>query len=157
MKDQSPSNFSRYENSSHGIKINYPSNWKRVDDARGTWFRNANESVNIRVESIPLLNRSLEKLTIRQINLTKQQFPGLELVESNETIIGNNYTAHRLVFTFPQQPSDLQRTKEMQVWTLNGTRGYIISYFAIPDTYDNYLPIVHKIIDSFRITPIIKK
>lgn len=123
----------------------------------GSWFRNTDESVNVRVESILALDVSLEKLTSRQINLIKQQFPGPVLAESNETKNGDNYTAQKMVFTFPQQLSDFQRTKEMQVMTINGNLEYIISYFAIPDAYDNYLPIVHKIIDSFRITPVIKK
>ena len=88
---------------------------------------------------------------MKQINGTGQQFPGQMLVESNETKIGNNYTGYRIVFTFPVIPADLQKTKEMQVWTVNGSRAYVISYFTKIEDYDKYLPTAQKIIDSFRI------
>jgi serine/threonine-protein kinase len=150
-------NFSPYENSSFGIKILYPSDWKKIEDFRGSWFRNFNESVNMRMEIIPW-NRSLDDLTSNQISLIEQQFPRQELIESNATTIGANYTGHKIVFTFPEEPRNLDvKFKEMKVWTINGSRGYIISYFTPTDPYDNYLPIAQKIIDSFRITPVGKK
>ena len=147
----SPMNFSKYENSTFGIRVQYPSDWKKFEDFRGSWFRNLNESVNIRVESTPFQNGNLEEFTMKQINGTRQQFPGQVLVESNETKIGDNYTAYRIVFTFPVIPADLQKTKEMQVWTVNGSRAYVISYFTKIEDYDKYLPSAQKIIDSFRI------
>ena len=39
----------------------------------------------------------------------------------------------------------------MQVLTVNSSGAYIVSYFTISDAYDNYLPVVQKIIDSFRV------
>ena len=146
-----PMNFSRYENSTFGISVQYPSDWKKFEDFRGSWFRNMNESVNVRVESTTFQNGNLEVFTMKQINGTGQQFPGQMLVESNETKIGNNYTGYRIVFTFPVIPADLQKTKEMQVWTVNGSRAYVISYFTKIEDYDKYLPAAQKIIDSFRI------
>ena len=86
-----------------------------------------NESVNVRVESTTFQNGNLGVFTMKQINGTGQQFPGQMLVESNETKIGNNYTGYRIVFTFPVIPADLQKTKEMQVWTVNGSRAYVIT------------------------------
>ena len=81
-------NFSPYENSSFGIKMLYPSDWKKIEDFRGSWFRNFNESVNMRIEIIPSGNRSLDELTSNQISLIEQQFPRQELIESNATTIG---------------------------------------------------------------------
>lgn len=145
-------NFSTYENASLGVKIQYPSDWKKIEDSRGSWFRNMNESVNLRIESLPFLNGSLDELGIRQINLTEQQFPGQNLIESNETTIGNKYAAHRILFTYPEVPSDLMpKIKELKVWTINGSRAYIISYFTAIEDYGSYFPLAQKIIDSFRI------
>jgi hypothetical protein len=152
-------NFSTYQNSSFGIKMQYPSDWKQIEDFQGSWFRNANESVNVRVESVAYPNGSLGELTTRQVNLTEHQFPGQVIVESNETTIGDNYTAHKIVFTYPEAPSDPRRIifKELQVLTINDIRAYIISYFTLADAYENYLPTVQKMIDSFRITSVAKK
>lgn len=146
-------NVSTYKNYTFGINIQYPSDWKKVEDDRGSWFRNTNESVNVRVESMAYQNRSLDQLTIRQSNLTRQQFPGQTLAESDSTTIGDNYPAHKIVFTFPEEPNALngREFKEMQVWTINNSRAYIISYFTTVDDYDNYLPMAQKIINSFRI------
>ena len=145
-------NFSTYENASLGVKILYPSDWKKIEDSSGSWFRNMNESVNLRIESIPFLNGGLDELGTEQINLTEHQFPGSNLVESNQTTIGNRYDAHRIVFTYPEVPSDLiPKMKELKVWAANGSRAYIISYFTTIEEYGSYLSLAQKIIDSFTI------
>lgn len=146
-------NFYTYENSTFGIRIQYPSDWKKVEDDRGIWFRTTNESVNLRVESLAYLNRTLDNLTKRQINLTAQQFPGQSIIELNSVILRHNYPGHKIVFTYPEEPTDLQAImyKEMQFWTVRDGRAYIFSYFTTADAYDNYLPLVKKIIDSFEI------
>ena len=151
-------NFLTYENFTLGIKIEYPSDWIKVEDYSGSWFRNNNQTVNVRVESIPYLNESLDNLTTQQINLTAQQFPGRQLIDTNGTIIGDNYTAHKIVFTFPEEPADLNGLwyKEIQVWTINAGRAYIISYYTPVYDYDNYLPFAQKMVDSFRILKAIK-
>ncbi len=137
------------------MKIEYPWWWKKIGDTRGIWIRNANDSVNVRIESIPYANGSIDELTNGQTNLTRQQFPGQVLLESNKSSIGDNYIAHKIVFRFPEVPGDLNnKFKEMQIWTINGRRAYIISYFTTLDAYDSYIPIVKKIINSFRTTPI---
>ena len=100
-------NFSPYENSSFGIKMLYPSDWKKIEDFRGSWFRNFNESVNMRMEIIPSGNRSLDELTSNQISLIEQQFPRQELIESNATTIGANYTGHKIVFDISSTTPEL--------------------------------------------------
>jgi eukaryotic-like serine/threonine-protein kinase len=146
-------NFSIFENSSFGIKMLYPSDWKKIEDFSGSWFRSSNGSINVRVESIPYPKGGLKELTTRQVNLTGQQFPEQTIAELNSTTFGHDYPAGKIVFTFPEDPSDLQGItyKEMQVWTTKYGRAYILSYFTTADAYDNYLPIIKKIINSFEI------
>jgi hypothetical protein len=150
--------FAKYENSSFGISIDYPSKWKQVEDDRGSWFRTENESANVRIESLPFQNQTLDQLTISQTNLTAQQFPDQKILDSNVTKIGNNYTAHKLLFTFPEEPADPKGThmREMKLWTTNNDRAYIFSYFTTNDTFDSYLPVIQKMIESFSITPLSK-
>jgi hypothetical protein len=85
------------------MKIEYPWWWKKIGDSRGTWFRNLNESVNVRIETISYPNGTLDDLTIGQANLTRQQFPGQVMLESNKTSIGDNYPAYKIVLDF-QKP-----------------------------------------------------
>ena len=147
-----PSNYAIYENCTFGLKADYPWWWKKIEDPRGVWFRTVNDSANVRFESISYPNSSLDSLVDNQTKLVNQQFPGQVLLESNKTSIGDNYEAYRLVFIFPEVPADLNnKVKEMQVGTLNSNRAYIVSYFTSLEAYDNYLPIVEKIINSFRV------
>jgi len=152
------STFSTYQNSSFGVKMQYPSDWKKIEDFRGSWFRNFNESVNMRVEIVPNGNRTLDQLTENQTSLIEHQFPLQKMVESKAVTIGENYNAHKIVFTFPEEPRNLDaKFKEMKVWTISGNRGYIISYFTPAGLYDTYLPIAETVVDSLRITPVNEK
>jgi hypothetical protein len=148
----SSTNFLKYDNSSFGMSIDYPTGWNKIEDNTGSWFRNSNESVNVRIEKLPSQNKTIDELTKNQINLTKNQFPGQVYVESNATTIGNNYTAHKIVFTFPEEPADPKGTrfKEMKVWTVKEDKAYIFSYFTTKDSYDYYLPLILQMIKSFR-------
>jgi hypothetical protein len=147
-------NFSKYENSKFGMSVDYPSLWKIVEDNIGAWFKNTNESVNVRLENLPIQNRTMDEVTSSQLNLTRNQFPGQVILESNVTTIGNNYPAYKIVFTFPEDPADLTGTwfKELKAWTIWRDKAYVISFFTTNSSYNNYLSQVTKIIDSFRIS-----
>jgi eukaryotic-like serine/threonine-protein kinase len=147
-------NYTNYHNSSFGISLDYPIEWKQIGDNRGSWFRNENESVNVRIETIPFQNQTLDQLTNYQANLTEQQFPDQKILEKNVSKMGNNYTAYKLLFDFPEEPADPEGTpmRELKIWTTNNGRAYIFSYFTTNDAFDFYLPVVQKMIDSFRIT-----
>jgi eukaryotic-like serine/threonine-protein kinase len=38
----------------------------------------------------------------------------------------------------------------MQVWSVQNKRVYIITYTALPDSYNSYLPTIKKMIESFE-------
>lgn len=146
--------FSAYSNSTLGMCIEYPSIWDKIEDNRGAWLKISNDSsAHIRIESLPNENnQTLDQFTIARINLTNQQFPGRELLEDNTTVIGQNYSGHKIVFSHTEEPSDKKgiRFEESQAWTVYKDRIFVISYFTMAKDYDNYLPIVKNIIDSFK-------
>jgi serine/threonine-protein kinase len=146
--------YAVYHNSTFGMSVDYPKEWKQIGDNRGSWFRNQNESVNVRIETLPFQNKTLDQLINYQINLTAQQFPDQKILETNASRIGDNYTANKLLFDYPEEPADPQGThmRELKIWTTNNGWAYIITYFTTNDTFDSYLPTVQKMIDSFRIT-----
>jgi hypothetical protein len=152
MAEKQISNFSNYTNSSFGMSISYPANWKKVEDYSGSWFRNSNESVNVRLERLPGQNLTINEVTNSQLNLTRNQFPGQKILESNTTTIGNNYPAHKIVFTFPEEPADPKGLilKELKAWTIGQNSAYVISYFTTNSSYSYYLPQITKMIGSFR-------
>ena len=140
--------FATYENPEFGIRVQYPSDWGRLDlsflgtsadidfypldDTSGT------KDVRIQVKALPIQNMSLEQYTITQIDSIEG-----EILESNVTTLGN-LPAHEIVFTNIG-------LKTMQVWTLKDDKVYSITYVAEEDEYENDLQIAQRIIESFGI------
>ena len=144
----SQADFTNYENPKFGIRVQYPSDWGRLDlsflgasadidfypldDTSGT------KDVRIQVKALPLQNMTLEQYTNTQINSTQGQ-----ILESNATSLGN-LPAHEIVFTNIG-------LKTLQVWTLKDDKVYTITYVAEEDDYENDLQIAQRIVESFGV------
>ena len=140
--------FTTYENPKFGIRVQYPSDWGRLDlsflgasadidfypldDTSGT------KDVRIQVKALPLQNMTLEQYTNTQINSVEGQ-----ILESNATTL-ENLPAHEIVFTNIG-------LKTMQVWTLKDDKVYTITYVAEEGDYENDLQIARRIIESFEV------
>jgi eukaryotic-like serine/threonine-protein kinase len=140
--------FTTYENPKFGIRVQYPSDWGRLDlsflgasadidfypldDTSGT------KDVRIQVKALPLQNMTLEQYTNTQINSVEGQ-----ILESNATTL-ENLPAHEIVFTNIG-------LKTMQVWTLKDDKVYTITYVAEEGDYENDLQIAQRIIESFEV------
>ncbi|HEY9386893.1 MAG TPA: PsbP-related protein [Nitrososphaeraceae archaeon] len=140
--------FITYENPKFGIRVQYPSDWGRLDlsflgasadidfypldDTSGT------KDVRIQVKQLPLQNMTLNQYTNTQINSIEGQ-----ILESNVTTMAN-LPAHEIVFTNIG-------LKTLQVWTLKDDKVYTITYVAEEDDYENDLQIARRIIESFGI------
>jgi serine/threonine-protein kinase len=141
--------FTTYENPKFGIRVQYPSDWGRLDlsflgtsadidfyplaDTSGT------KDVRIQVKTLPLENMTLGQYTNTHINSIEGQ-----ILESNVTTLGN-LPAHQIVFTNIG-------LKTMQVWTLKDDKVYSITYIAEEEDYENDIQIAQRMIESFEIT-----
>ena len=140
--------FTTYENPKFGIRLQYPSDWGRLDlsflgasadiDFYPLDDTSGAKDVRIQVKALPLQNMTLEQYTSIQMNSIEGQ-----ILESNSTILGN-LPAHQIVFTNIG-------LKTMQVWTLKDNKVYTITYVAEEDDYENDLQIAHRIIESFGV------
>jgi eukaryotic-like serine/threonine-protein kinase len=145
----SQSDFATYENPKFGIRVQYPSDWGRLDlsflgasadidfypldDTSGT------KDVRIQVKALPLQNMTLEQYTNIQLNSIEGQ-----ILESNATTLAN-LPAHEIIFTNIG-------LKTMQVWTLKDDKVYAITYIAEEEDYENDIQIAQRMIESFGIT-----
>jgi eukaryotic-like serine/threonine-protein kinase len=156
-----PINFLVYENPIFGIKILYPANWDKQQNASSS--NNNSTLIDLVAFSPPFKNTSdiVGKLIVQIDNISdikpitlaeyandtvsdlRQDF---KVSESNATLAGN--PAYKIVYTGLEANVDLQA---MMVLTIKGDRAYIISYTAEPEKYSHYLPTVQKMIDSFEI------
>jgi eukaryotic-like serine/threonine-protein kinase len=145
----SQSDYATYENPKFGIRVQYPSDWGRLDlsflgasadidfypldDTSGT------KDVRIQVKALPLQNMTLEQYTNTQLNSIEGQILG-----SNATTLAN-LPAHEIIFTNIG-------LKTMQVWTLKDDKAYAITYIAEEEDYENDIQIAQRMIESFGIT-----
>jgi hypothetical protein len=141
--------FTTYENPKFGIRIQYPSDWGRLDlsflgaSADIDFYPLADTSgakdVRIQVKTLPLKNMTLGQYT----NITINSIEG-QILDSNVTTLGN-LPAHQIAFTNVG-------LKTMQVWSLKDDKVYTITYVAEEEDYENDIQIAQRMIESFGIT-----
>ena len=147
---QTNSKFVTYDNPTFGVRIQYPSDWGRLDlsflqDSADIDFypladTSLAKNVKIQVINLPSRNMTLEEYTNSQINPLEEK-----LLKSNTTTLAG-IPGYEIVFT------SVQGLKTMQVWTIKDDKAYIITYVAKEEDYENDLQIAQKMIDSFEIT-----
>jgi eukaryotic-like serine/threonine-protein kinase len=138
-----------YDNPTFGIRIQYPSDWGRLDlsflqHSADIDFYPLNDTslaknVKIQVNNLPSRNMTLEEYTNSQINLLEEN-----LLESSAAILAG-IPGYKIVFT------NIEGLKTMQVWTIKDDKAYIITYVAQEEDYEKELQIAQKMIDSFEI------
>jgi eukaryotic-like serine/threonine-protein kinase len=138
-----------YDNPTFGIRIQYPSDWGRLDlsflqHSADIDFYPLNDTslaknVKVQVNNLPSRNMTLEEYTNSQINLLEEN-----LLESSAATLAG-IPGYKIVFT------NIEGLKTMQVWTIKDDKAYIITYVAQEEDYEKELQIAQKMIDSFEI------
>ena len=152
-------NFIAYQDSTLGIKIDYPAGWTHELHAGSlvTFLASLESDSNtypaglgVKVQHMKSSkNISLNEITNVQIKNLTQDHPDFKLIESTDYKAGGN-NAHKIVFTATDDKKN--ERKAMQIWTLRGDKAYLITYKAEPGKYSRYLPIIQKMVDSFQFT-----
>src|SRR5919107_1919212 len=138
-----------YDNPTFGIRIQYPSDWGRLDlsflehsvdiDFYPLADTSQAENLKVQVMNLPFHNMTLEEYTNTQINIPEEN-----LLESSATTLAG-IPGYKIVFT------NIEGLKTMQVWTIKDDKAYIITYIAQEEDYEKELQIAQKMIDSFEI------
>ena len=98
------------------------------------------------------------KITISKTNWTLTEYTDINLaqlikpslgteIEQNETSLAGN-KAHRVVYNDRIGENEV---KIMQTWTIVGDKAYDIAFYALPDTYEKYLPRIEEMINTFEV------
>jgi eukaryotic-like serine/threonine-protein kinase len=158
------SNFLLYENSTYGIKIQYPSGWDKIEDGirEGTKTNiiaffpasaaNSNASLDISIDDISGENGiSLARYANNSLSDLKGSLTNFKLIESsaNNNIVFAGIPAYKLVYSSTDRNSIV---KDMEIGAMQGNKVYTLTYEAGVNEYDKYLPIMQKMIGSFQIT-----
>jgi PsbP-like protein len=152
-----------YENPDFGIKLEYPSTWRKVD-----YHANFEQyGGNILASFIaPQKNKpsgilTVQILSVHTKNIDPAQYDNLylnslrenkdfELNESNTNVTLGGNPAHMLKYIYTDESvGGVQNA--LSIYTINGNRVYTITFQAPPEKYLAYLPTVQKMIESFEI------
>jgi eukaryotic-like serine/threonine-protein kinase len=154
-----------YENSTYGIRMQYPSNWHKEENLSSVSgdsmlvdvvkfispTKNASdtfsESLDLKIDNISDIQPiTLAKYANNSIEDLAKDFDVIKL-DRNASLSDN--PAYKLVYNGMEEGVNLQA---MLILTIKGDKAYIISYNAEPTKFYYYLPTLQKMINSFQIT-----
>jgi hypothetical protein len=151
--DLAKTSFLTYENQNHKIKINYPSDWEKIEDYLGVVMFSTpvkyreNSMLVIFSEEVSDGSYSLNNLTETHLIIAKNE-SGFKLLELTNTTL-SGYPAKRTAYTFTDKYTFFQ----LWVDTIKNNKTYSVFYSTIDeDRYLHNLPIAEEMIKSFEIT-----
>jgi hypothetical protein len=132
-----------YQNSTLGVKIQYPSDWIKVEGHRNNLVKffppeiksgSIHAFIQVRVVDIP--NSIQNKISLEQsFNITDSHA---------STTTSTHIPAHTISY-------GTEDFKAMKIWTIKDSSIYLITYAAKTEKYPIYLPTIQKMINSFSI------
>jgi eukaryotic-like serine/threonine-protein kinase len=154
-------NWQNYVDKTARIRAKYPVAWQQQDidnivtgeqvmftspvQSAGNKER---ENVSIRVENLTNPQTSLANYTQSTIAEISKYYRDATIVESSPITIANR-AGNLIVYTGKDENS--APVKNLEVWTIDRGRAYIITYRATPDRYYQYLDMAMTIVKSFEI------
>jgi hypothetical protein len=148
------SEFLTYDDIITGFSIKYPPDWERAQhlDKSVTFLapRESNSDTNpaglgimvIEVES----NKTLASITQNQLNILKNLYPDIQILESMETIF-LGHPSHMIIFTATDSTQSMR--KAMQIWFKEDNKAFLMTYKSDNQRYIKYLPTIDKMLNSF--------
>jgi eukaryotic-like serine/threonine-protein kinase len=153
-----PDGFTSYENQQNFLKMKYPDNWDKQEqpntvDRQVVKFISPleKEDDRFREEVTVIVEPSGDKTLDDYTKSSKQEILKLDknakiVQDVASTLAGKN--GHRVVYTTKEGDREL---KKLEVWTLKHDRAYLIAYEAQAGKYDEFLPVVEKMIKSLEV------
>jgi photosystem II reaction center protein PsbP len=157
-----------YENPTYGIRIDYPPDWQLsepdetpsngaltvariypVSSALESYATEAIPALSVSIVPLDLkVSISMDQAVTMELRVLRQLFSDLKVdSETREEIDGN--LASRLTGSFTVFD---QEVKLLQVMIMKGNKAYTLVFGAEPSTYNQLLPVVDKMISSFRVS-----
>ena len=153
-------NFLTYDSPIYGFKIQYPSDWQKIEFSE---VEEGNRKIIVNFVS-PLgspsdtfreyfiIERGLLKVPTRSLDssvdtyITSLKFlPNFKLIESNMLSLANN-PAEKLVYSYNNPLVGVTQT--MDTLIIKDDKLFLLSFNSDAATYNNYLPIIQKMLDS---------
>lgn len=141
-----------YSNPDLGFSLEYPSNWHKEESLSfisppGGTDNQAPEVISITTELLPTLDFSLDSYTAAALNQV-ESLQDFELLNSSSVILAG-LPGHMIMYSFTDESQT--PLQNLQAWTIKDGIAYVITYGGIPEEFDNSLPVVQNMMDSFSL------
>ena len=145
--------FVTYENSTRGIKIDYPKGWTVIDQfGLGFFSPKENDSDTFQegllVSKGPHGNQSIDKLAAGVLAIYNTSLPNFKLIESKGLTFHGN-PAQNLIYTFNPGNGTIKVSESGEI---EDNSVYVFQYVAQVNKFDSYLPTIQRMIESFNAT-----
>jgi hypothetical protein len=156
VETTSNSDFLIYENSTFGIKIQYPSDWLKNTTDQGVTFvlpaeRNSPENFLAKLDATTIAgvpaSASLKGLADGVLNGYRKSLPNFQLESYTNTTAGGS-PAVKIVYMFTGYKDGTLNATDIA--TIKNSRLYIVQYY-VQSKYQNYMPMLQKMVESFTI------
>jgi hypothetical protein len=148
-------NFMIYKNPIYGIAIQYPSDWEKIEYSKtALTVGGSNLIVNFLAPIVNASDHWREHLMIQVL----KQAQAKKLIPQSQITIGDRqgfkslYNSTMRIFNLDRNTESILHIKTMDMWvTISNGDTYLLTYKAVAARYQNYLPTIQKMIDSFKI------
>lgn len=138
--------FTVYEDPTDGISIQYPSDWEKIQYFQSpVQMSTAGYKVVVNFLA-PIVNASDQWREYLMIQVGNQGIVKNLVPQAKITLAGN--PAYKLVYTNNEETFHL---KTLEAWTTIGGNTYLLIYKAEATKYSSYLPIIQRMLDSFKV------
>ena len=155
------SSFLTYENSTYSITIKYPHNWsiigsagKEDTDVDVVTFLSPNQTdnaiVDVHQDKLGNGNKDIAAYLNSAISLYKNDLHDFNVIESDTNSLLAGIKAYKLIYAYTT--GDGFKMKDMEIGSILDDKVYYIIYDGKESLFDNYMPIVKPMIDSFKST-----
>ena len=165
--DSTSTSFLTYNNSKLKFSIQFPSTWVLTENKLHQELENISSTIEIKTpfegsqdllqeEFLISINKLQENITFddyvdNALEEFKNEYGDFQLISNNSTMI-DNHNGRKLSYSYLAgvDPASIKLIMEHNIIP-NGNNVYVLSFGTPPDKYYEYLSIIHKMINSFKI------
>ncbi|MGI0001192.1 MAG: PsbP-related protein [Nitrososphaeraceae archaeon] len=159
--------FLTYNNSKLNFSIQYPSTWVLTENKFHPKLANISTTIEIKSpfegsqdllqeEFLISINKLQENITFddyvdNALNEFKNEYRNFQLISNNSTMI-DNHNGRKLSYSYIAGVDPLSIKLIMNHTIISdGNKVYVLSFGTPPDKYYEYLSIINKMVNSFKI------
>jgi hypothetical protein len=159
--------FLTYNNSKLNFSIQYPSTWVLTENKFHPELANISTTIEIKSpfegsqdllqeEFLISINKLQENITFddyvdNALNEFKNEYRNFQLISNNSTMI-DNHNGRKLSYSYIAGVDPLSIKLIMNHTIISdGNKVYVLSFGTPPDKYYEYLSIINKMVNSFKI------